>query len=295
MIPRQIIRKVRHIQIRTRHSVNEVFAGRYHSAFKGRGMEFHEVREYTPGDDIRAIDWNVTARIGHPFVKKYIEERELTVMLVVDISRSQLMGSKAQTKKDVSTELAAVLAFSAIMNNDRVGLILFSDRIEHFVPPDKGTRHVLRIIRDLLFFRPTGIKTDLTPALDYLNHITRRGTVTFLISDFYFPHPNLPKLLAVTARRHDLIAVLVSDSLDTTWPSIGLVQWYDPEADEYFLTDTTSRAVRAALAATQARRYERIVKDLHRTGVDTIHVTTGSAYEKALITFFHSREIRRGM
>jgi len=199
---KELLKKVRRIQISTKHAVNDVFAGQYHSTFKGRGMEFDEVREYVPGDDIRSIDWNVTARTGSPHIKKFVEEREMTVMLVVDISASNLFGSGAQMKRDLAAEVAAVLAFSAIRNNDRIGLILFAEEVEKYIPPKKGTRHVLRLVREMLSHQPQGKGTNVAPALDYLNHISTRKNVTFLISDFMFSDEYEP-LLKITARRHD--------------------------------------------------------------------------------------------
>ena len=227
MIPKEILKKVRQIQIRTRSVVSDMFAGQYHSVFKGQGMEFQEVREYAPGDEIRSIDWNVTARMGHPFIKKYREERELTVMLLVDISGSQSFGSGAQFKKDLAAELAAVLAFAAIQNNDRVGLILFTDQIEHYVPPKKGPRHVLRVIRDVLYFEPKHRGTAIGPALDYLNKVAHRKTVTFVISDFL--DDNFKRALSVTARRHDLISIVTRDPRESEWPDAGIIEWQDAE------------------------------------------------------------------
>jgi len=203
--------------------VSDVFAGQYRSVFKGQGMEFEEVREYAPGDEIRSIDWNVTARMGYPFVKKFREERELTMMLMVDVSASQQFGSSTQLKQDLAAEIAAVLAFSAISNNDRVGLILFTDEVELYVPPGKGVRHVLRLIREMLYFRPEHRKTRLEPAIDYLNHVTTRRTTTFLISDFIFDE-DIRSPLSITRRRHDLIGVLVGDKREIAWPRAGLVE-----------------------------------------------------------------------
>ncbi|MCX7006864.1 MAG: DUF58 domain-containing protein, partial [Kiritimatiellaeota bacterium] len=265
MTPREIIKKVRQIEIRTRHLVNDVFAGEYHSVFKGRGMEFQEVREYEPGDDIRAIDWNVTARMGHPFIKKFSEERELTVMLLVDISASNQFGSRAQLKKDLAAELAAVLAFAAIRNNDRVGLILFSDEVEHVLPPKKGLSHVLRVVRDVLDFKPKRRGTALAPALDFLNHITTRKTVTFLISDF-LTQEDLKSALRVSAARHDLVAVVAADRGEHEWPAAGLVEWRDAETGRHQLVDTSDARVRRALAGAQAKQRTELKQRLARTG-----------------------------
>ncbi len=291
MTPRDIIKKVRQIEIRTRHLVNDVFAGEYHSVFKGRGMEFQEVREYEPGDDIRSIDWNVTARMGHPFIKKFSEERELTVMLLVDISGSNLFGSGAQLKKDLAAELAAVLAFAAIRNNDRVGLILFSDEVEHYLPPKKGSSHVLRVVRDVLGCKPQRRGTALAPALDFLNHITTRKTVSFLISDF-LTGEDLKAALRVSAARHDLVAIVAADRRERDWPAAGLVEWRDPETGRRQMVDTSDARVRRALAGLQEQRRADLKQRLARTGLDVVEVWAGEAYDRELVRFFKQRERR---
>jgi uncharacterized protein (DUF58 family) len=289
--PREIIKKVRQIEIRTRHLVNDVFAGEYHSVFKGRGMEFQEVREYEPGDDIRTIDWNVTARMGHPFIKKFSEERELTVMLLVDISGSNLFGSRSQLKKDLAAEIAAVLAFAAIRNNDRVGLILFSDEVEHVLPPKKGSSHVLRVVRDVLDFRPRRRGTALAPALDFLNHITTRKTVTFLISDF-LTNEDLKTTLRVSATRHDLVAIVAADRRERDWPAAGLVEWHDPETGQRQLVDTSDVRVRRTLAEIQEKQRTNLKQRLVRTGLDVVEVWAGEPYDRELVRFFTARERR---
>lgn len=289
---KELLKKVRRIQITTKHAVNDVFAGQYHSTFKGRGMEFDEVREYVPGDDIRSIDWNVTARTGAPHIKKFVEEREMTVMLVVDISASNLFGSGTQMKRDLAAEVAAILAFSAIRNNDRIGLILFSEEVEKYIPPKKGTRHVLRLIREMLSHKPQGKGTHAVPALDYLNHISSRKNVTFLISDFMFNDP-YEKLLKVSARRHDLISVVIGDKREMAWPDVGLINWHDAETGETVLVDTSSKRVRHKLLEEQARRAEAI-DELHRkAGIDTIRLFAGEPYDKEFIKFFRQRASRR--
>jgi uncharacterized protein (DUF58 family) len=289
---KELLKKVRRIQITTKHAVNDVFAGQYHSTFKGRGMEFDEVREYVPGDDIRSIDWNVTARTGAPHIKKFVEEREMTVMLVVDISASNLFGSGTQLKRDLAAEVAAVLAFSAIRNNDRIGLILFAEEVEKYIPPKKGTRHVLRLVRELLAHKPQGKGTRIAPALDYLNHVSTRKNVTFLISDFIF-NDEYEKLLKVTARRHDFISVVIGDKREIAWPDIGIVNWHDAESGETVLVDTSSRRVREQLALEQTRRSEQ-TDDLHRkAGIDTIRLFAGEPYNKQFIKFFRQRAQRR--
>ena len=291
MIPKDILKKVRRIQIRTRHMVSDVFAGEYHSVFKGRGMEFQEVREYTPGDDVRSIDWNVTARMGHPFVKRFTEERELTVMLLVDISASHVFGGTRQLKKDLAAEIAAVLAFAAIQNNDRVGLILCTDEVEHYLPPRKGVSHVLRVIRDVLYFQPRHRGTALIPALDFLNHVTTHRTVTFLISDI-LTGEDLKPVLTVSARRHDLIAVVAGDRREQTWPAVGIVEWTDAETGRRQLVDTSDARVRNALAGFHAKRRATLLQLLNRSGLDAIEVMAGEPYERALEKFFRTRERR---
>ncbi len=291
MIPREVLKKVRQIQIRTRHRVNEVFAGQYHSVFKGQGMEFQEVREYVPGDEIRSIDWNVTARMGHPFVKKFVEERELTVMLLADVSASHRFGHTAQLKKDLVAELTAVLAFSAIRNNDRVGLLLFSDEVEAHVPPAKGASHVLRVIREALYHQPRRQGTALAPALEYLDRVTTRRTVTFVISDFLLPSPAFREL-SVTARRHDLIAVVVRDVREREWPRAGLVWWEDLETGRQRLLDTSDPRIRRTLAERREKERDELRRGLRRAGVDAIEVNAGEPYEKALMKFFRERERR---
>ena len=291
MVPQEILKKVRRIQIRTRHRVSDVFSGHYHSVFKGQGMEFHEVREYIPGDDIRSIDWNVTARMGHPYIKKYIEERELTVMLLVDISASHQFGSTPQLKKDLAAELAAVLAFAATQNNDRVGLILFSEDVEHYIAPAKGVSHVLRLIRDLLYFEPKSRGTRLKPALDFLNHVATRRAVTFLISDLICDEA-IEKPLSITARHHDLISVLIGDAREQSWPRAGLIEWEDAETGSRYLLDTSSPLTRRQLAMMQTTRRRETLDTLRKCGIDCVEVYAGEAYERALMRFFRQREQR---
>ncbi|MBW7908080.1 MAG: DUF58 domain-containing protein [Kiritimatiellae bacterium] len=290
MLPAEIIKKIRQIEIRTSRIVSDVFAGQYKSVFKGHGMEFHEVREYVPGDDVRAIDWNVTARLGHPFIKKYIEERELTVMLLVDMSGSQHFGSGAQFKQDLAAELAGILAFAAIQSNDRVGLILFTGEVEHFIPPRKGTRHVLRVIRDTLHYKPRGKKTDIAKALAYLNRVTTRKCVAFLISDFQ--DTDYIKPLAAAARRHDLIAVRLRDRRETEWPAAGLVELEDAETGERILVDTSDRRVQERLRQRSDEVAAARARDLRGAGVDLIELETNTPYVQQLIRFFRARERR---
>ncbi len=291
MIPKDVLKKIRQIEIRTTHMVSDLFAGQYHSVFKGQGMEFQEVREYQAGDDIRTIDWNVTARMGHPFIKKFVEERELTVMLLVDISRSNQFGSVTQIKRDLAAELAAVLAFAATRNNDRVGLILFTDEAEHFIPPRKGTRHVLRVIRDVLYMPPKRHGTSITAALQFLNRISTRKTVTFLVSDFI--DQGFAPALAVSAKRHDLIAVSIRDPRERQLVPAGVVEWEDAESGRRLLLDTSDRATRIAFEEQAARR-DAGLRDLFRkNGVDMVELTTGQPYARELVRFFRQRERRR--
>ncbi len=290
MIPREILKKVRRVEITTRGLVNEVFSGEYHSVFKGRGMSFAEVREYQYGDDIRSIDWNVTARTGAPFVKIFEEERELTVMLVVDVSASGDFGTRRQMKGEVAVEICALLAFSATKNNDKVGLIIFSDRIEKFVPPRKGRRHVLRVLRELFYYEPEGRGTDLAVALEYLNHVVRKRAVVFLVSDFMAPDFTRP--LSVAGRRHDVIAVRMGDRREVELPPLGYVEFEDAETGERMLVNTSNKRFRREWEAlvTQSRADQD--KAFRRSKVDVIDIQTDEPYERPLMKFFKERERR---
>jgi len=291
MLTREQLQAVRKIQIRTSHLVSDLFAGSYHTAFKGRGMEFAEVRPYLPGDEVRTIDWNVTARSGDLHVKRFVEERELTVMLLVDASASTRFGSVRQLKHELAAELSAVLAFSAISNNDKVGLVIFSDRVELALPPRKGTRHVLRVIRDILNHEPEGRGTDLKAALDWLNRVAHRRCVVFVVSDFLTEDSG--KQLAVSARRHDLVAVVVEDPRERDLPALGMMMLEDPETGEAFMVDTSDNRLRDAFCLERDR--ERAVRDrsLRSAGIDSISVTTGGDYAAALLRFFRERGRRR--
>lgn len=291
MIPRETLKKIRRIEIRTRRAVNDVFAGRYHSVFKGQGMEFQEVREYVPGDDIRSIDWNVTARTGAPHVKKFTEERELTVMLLVDVSASNRFGSTAQLKRDLVAEIAALLAFSAIANHDRVGLILFTDQVEKHIPPAKGPTHVLRVISEILAAQPRSPRTDLEPALKYLNRVTRRRSVAFLVSDFIAPP--CERTLRVTARRHDLVSLVVGDKRESALPAVGLVDFEDAETGRRLWVDTAHAPTRRALLARQSARREALLRTLRSARSDAIELNAGESYDRELVRFFRTREKRR--
>lgn len=288
--PREILRKVRRVEISTRGLVDEVFSGQYHSVFKGRGMDFAEVREYQFGDDVRSIDWNVTARVGSPFVKVLEEERELTVMLVVDVSASGDFGTRERMKAEVAIEISALLAFSAIRNNDKVGLIVVSDQIEKFVPPRKGRRHALRVVRELVFHKPRARSTDIAGALEYLNRVQRKRAVAFFVSDFNDQGFGRP--LAVAARRHDLIAVRVGDVRERDLPPLGLLELEDPETGERLVVNTSSGRFREAFSRTVRARRERLDDEMRRSGVDLIDVETGVSYVEPLRRFFRER-IRR--
>ncbi len=290
MIPREILKQVRRIEITTRGLVNEVFSGEYHSVFKGRGMSFAEVREYRYGDDIRGIDWNVTARTGSPHVKVYEEERELTVMLVADASASAGFGTRGRKKSELAAELCGVVAFSAIKNNDKVGLILFSDRIERFVPPRKGRRHGLRVLRELLFHQAEGRGTDIAGALEYLARVAKRRSVAFLVSDFMAD--GYARALGVAARRHDLVAVRVGDVREREIPPVGLMDLEDPETGRRLLVRTSSRAFRDRFREVERDERRRQDELFRRSGVDAIDVTTGEPYERSLRRFFEERARR---
>jgi len=290
MLPAEILEKVRRIEIRTNRVVNESLAGEYHSVFKGRGMEFSEVREYQFGDDIRTIDWNVTSRMGHPYVKKHVEERELTVILLVDFSASGQFGTRRQFKREIEAEICAILAFSAIKNSDRVGLIAFTDRIEKFLRPRKGKDHVLRVIREVLYFQPQGRATDLGMALRYMYKTITKRSVVFVISDFMSADYAQP--LRVAARKHDLIAVTVTDPREEDIPPIGLVELEDAESGQSMLVDSSDRRTRDMFRRwAQERRAGR--EALFRAvGVDALELHTDRPYDVPLVRFFHRRARR---
>lgn len=291
MIPTELLKKIRRIEIRTSHMVNDVFAGQYHSAFKGRGMEFEEVRPYVIGDDVRSIDWNVSARYGEPFIKKFREERELTVMLLVDMSRSHLFGTHGQLKRDLVAEVCATLAFSAIRNNDKVGLICFTDGVERFVPAKKGAGHVLRVVRELLYHRPAGHGTNLTPALEHLDRITTRRSVVFIVSDFQASGHE--RSLRIIRRRHDVIPVVVGDRHEREMPDVGLIELFDAERGRRVLVDTSSRRVREAFAARARSEAEARTKFFQRLDLGCIEVRTGESFVEPLTRFFRMREKKR--
>ena len=290
MLPKEIIRKIRRIQITTNRLVNESLAGEYHSVFKGRGMEFDEVREYQHGDDIRTIDWNVTSRAGHPYVKRYVEERELTVMLLIDASASGLFGSSGKVKGEIAAEISALLAFSAIKNNDRVGLIVFTDEVEQYIPPKKGKTHVLRVIRELLYFKPKGRKTSIPAALEFLNKVTSRRAVAFLISDFI--DAGIAKSLSIANRRHDLIAVTVGDPRERELPAIGFMEFEDAETGEIILVDTYDRTARDLFSKNSAGARGELEHMFRSLKMDYVPIGTDRPYIEPLMEFFQQRARR---
>jgi len=287
---RELLKRVRRIEISTRKAVNEVFAGEYHSVFKGRGIEFLEVREYYPGDEVRTIDWNVTARFGSPFVKVFAEERELTVIIMVDASSSLKFGSVDKMKAELATELSALFAFSAIKNNDRVGLIIFTDRIERYLPPRKGTQNGLRLIREILSFKPERKATDLTLALDFLFRVQRRKAVVFLISDFLAE--GYEEKLKVARKRYDLIAISLNDPREKEIPSIGLLELEDVESGNTLLLDSADPLVREHFSSAFTGKRRKQSETFRQAEVDAIHIYTGENYESALVKFFKERERR---
>jgi uncharacterized protein (DUF58 family) len=290
MIPREILKKIRRIEIRTSRIVNTAIAGQYHSTFKGRGMEFEEVRSYEIGDDVRTIDWNVSARSGQPFVKVFREERELTVMLLVDLSRSHQFGTCYQLKRELAAEVCATLAFSAIRNNDKIGMISFTQEVERYVPPKKGTRHVLRLIRDVLYFDPKGKRTDLAAAFEHLNRVTRRRCVVFVVSDFQASGYEQP--MQVARRRHDLIPIIVTDPREVELPDVGLIELVDAETGDTVLVDTSDKRLREHYAANAAAKAEERARLFKRCNIDSIDVTTGEPFIEPLGRFFRARRAR---
>jgi len=290
LLTKEILKQVRQIEIRTKGLVNQVFSGEYHSVFKGRGMEFSEVREYQFGDDIRNIDWNVTARFGHPFIKIFEEERELIVMLMVDLSGSLIFGTVEKTKQQVAAELSAILAFSALKNNDKVGLILFTDKIEKFVPPRKGRSHVLRIIRDVLSFEPEGKSTNLKAALEYMNSTIKKRSIVFLLSDFI--DSGYEKILRIIGKKHDLIGVVLNDKRESEIPKMGLIKLTDAETGEERLVDTSSIKVQNRLKEVRKNMMEHRKSLFISSRLDSIEVQTGDDYVKPLVQFFRLRERR---
>ena len=286
-----LLKKVRKIEIKTKGLSNHIFAGEYQTAFKGKGMAFSEVREYQPGDDIRSIDWNVTARYNAPFVKVFEEEREMTVMLLIDVSASGNFGTQEQFKRELATELSAILAFSAIKNNDKVGVIFFTDKVEQFIPPKKGKSHILRIIREVLAFQPTGKGTNIAGALEYFNSVIKKRSICFILSDFMSKEFDRP--LKIASKKHDLVALRIHDTREDTLPNVGLVPMQDTETEKIIFVDTSSKKVRDNFAKNRLQATEKLRKLFPASGVDLIDITTGTDYVKPLINFFKTRGSRR--
>ena len=296
-ITKNILKKVRQIEIHTNRLVNDSLAGSYHSVFKGRGMNFDEVREYVPGDDIRTIDWNVTARTGLPHIKKFTEEREMTIMLLIDISNSGTFGSGSTTKRELMAELGSVLAFSAVKNNDKVGLVLFTDFVELYIPPKKGRSHILRVIREILFFKPKGKGTDLSIPLQFVNTVCKKRAVTFLLSDFLVQDEQqliaLRPKLQVSAKRHDLIAMVVNDPHDRELPDLGWLTLQDAETGEQVEIDSSNPAVRQEYKELAAAQLKRISKIIRSSNIDLLDLLTNEPYLQPLLNFFGQRKRRQ--
>ena len=286
-----LLKKVRKIEIKTKGLSNHIFAGEYQTAFKGKGMAFSEVREYQPGDDVRFIDWNVTARYNAPFVKVFEEEREMTVILLIDVSASGNFGTQEQFKRELATEISAILAFSAIKNNDKVGVIFFTDKVEQFIPAKKGKSHILRIIREVLAFQPTGKGTNIARALEYFNSVIKKRSICFILSDFMSKEFDRP--LKIASKKHDLVALRIHDTREDTLPNVGLVHMQDAETEKIIFIDTTSKKIRDNFAKNRLQATEKLRKLLPTSGVDLIDITTGTDYVKTLINFFKTRGSRR--
>jgi len=290
MLPKEVIRKIRRIEIRTKRLVNDVFSGEYHSIFKGRGMEFMEVREYQPGDDIRIIDWNVTARYGYPFVKKFKEERELTVIFLVDASSSGQFGTRDRLKEEIAAELCSVLAYSATKNNDKVGMVIFTDKIEKYIPPKKGRYHVLRLIREVLYFKPESKGTDINLALEFLGTVIKRKAIVFLVSDFL--SGDFDKLLRIANRRHDVIAIRISDPRELELPDVGFLELEDAETGEQILIDTSDPVVRKSFSDSAYRDRSILDRTFRSMDLDNMQILTDKPYIEPLMGFFRLRAKR---
>jgi uncharacterized protein (DUF58 family) len=290
MLPKEVIRKIRRIEIRTKRLVNDVFSGEYHSIFKGRGMEFMEVREYLPGDDIRIIDWNVTARYGYPFVKKFKEERELTVIFLVDASSSGQFGTEGRLKEEIAAELCSVLAYSAAKNNDKVGMVIFTDKIEKYIPPKKGRYHVLRLIREVLYFKPENKGTDINLALEFLGRVIKRRAIVFLVSDFL--SGEFDKLLRIANKKHDVIAIRITDPRELELPDVGFLELEDAETGEQILIDTTDPAVRKSFSDSACRDRSILDRTFRSMDLDNVQILTDKPYIEPLMGFFKLRAKR---
>ena len=290
MLPKEVLENVRRLEIGTKGLVNEIFSGEYHTVFKGRGMEFAEVREYVPGDDIRLIDWNVSARTGSPFIKVFSEERELSMMLVVDMSRSGTFGTSYRMKDEVAIEICALLAFSAMKNNDKVGLLIFTDRVEKFIPPRKGRQHVLRILREIVYHEPENKGTNMSSALEYLLRVIRRNSVVFILSDFM--DDGFQKSLRVVSSKHDVIAIKVTDKLEIQLPDAGLISLVDAETGENVVVDTSDEKIRNSYSALRQAQQEGLEKMFKKINLDYININTGESYVEPLYKFFRKRAKR---
>ena len=293
MIPQELVKKIRQIQIYTRKNVTASFAGQYESVFRGRGMQFDQVREYIPGDDIRSIDWNVTARTGRPHIKQFVEEREMTVLFAVDLSASGQFGTISRTKNELTAEFCAVLSFAAAKNNDKIGLIIFTDTIELYIPPKKGSRHVLRLIRELLYFKPRQKQTDIVSAMDYLAKVLHKRATVFLVSDFMTDIAALKKPMALLNKRHDMIAVPVCDRAELELPNIGIAEFTDAETGRTMTVDTSSRKFRRIYQHNSRQRLDKLENILRSTGIDHIAISTDKPYMQDLVQFFHMRHRRQ--
>ncbi len=291
MIPEELVKKIRQIQIFTSRAVDASFAGQYESVFKGMGMQFEEVREYIPGDDIRSIDWNVTARTGKPYIKRFTEEREMTAIFAVDLSASGYFGTVNKTKNELAAEFCAVLAFAAAKNNDRVGLLIFTDQIELYIPPKKGSRHILRLIRELLYFKMPERRTNIPMALDYIAKVTRKRATVFLVSDFI--ETDFKKPLSLLNKRHDVVAVPVRDRVEIAMPPVGLIEFQDAETGETILVDTSSGRFRNRYGRGTSRQFDELKNMLRSIDVDCIPISTDKSYMRDLVQFFHMRHRRQ--
>jgi uncharacterized protein (DUF58 family) len=291
MIPKDILKKIKRMQITTAKKAAEMFAGEYHSVFKGRGLEFVEVREYLPGDEVRSIDWNVTARMGRPFIKKFIEERELTIMFLLDLSRSVFFGSTGCLKRELAAEICAVLAATALKNNDKVGIILFTDQIESYIPPRRGTRHVFKVIKEALYTQPKGTGTDIAKSFEYLNKVLKKSAIIFVVSDFYVK--GFKKPLSVANKKHDVVAIQINDPRDFSIPDIGIVQMEDLESGKTYFLDTSNSKVRQKYKQMANAREEKRNKLFYSINMDRIILDTSKPYEDRLINFFNKRKMKR--
>jgi len=293
MIPKELIKQIRKIEIKSKRLVDSLFAGNFRSAFKGRGLEFEGIRQYFRGDDYRSIDWKVTARMNRPYIKIYREERELIVMILIDVSSSIFFGSTGQTKRELAAEFAATIALSTVASNDQVGLIMFSDRVEKFIPPSKGKTHALRVIREILFYKPVSRKTDLAEGLAFMNRVLKHKSISFVVSDFMDAGERFEKMMAVTRLRHDTVAIMLNDELDTLPYDVGLVDLYDMETGDALLVDTSNAAFVKEFNAEWEKRQRKVKSVFRKNNIDCISLSTGVSIQKPLLQFFRKRETAR--